>query len=454
MNRAEGLDIYSRRIGVILAIVVLLCSLSISTSTAYNSVDTFDTSRLEWPNKIITCSDGGFAIAGDTNIRGYDFLLIKTDRYGRMNWIHTYGAENNEFALGLTECEDGGFVLVGYIQHGKGWIVRTDSNGALLWNLTITEENTSSAYLQDVIEMPNGDISAAGYIRSELLNYTTSWLVNIDANGTLKSSMTYGNTSQHQLCKSLILCQNGDLLMVGDTANNGYNLQNIFMIRTNSSGDPIWQRTFNQRGNEDFGSAIETHSGGFAITGAWDDGQNWQYTMFLLKTDSSGNLMWNMTYNGSGVYLDPEDHLSDESTAGRDVIECENNGFAILGATNSYANYFPNNIWFVRTDENGIPSWNYTLVREYSDSPSSMAKRDDGHFAVVASTRENMISSEYDILLVTLNDEAPYTSSTTTSTQEPDVAFQNITIIIGTGTSIVIVVAIFRYRTKRDPNLL
>ena len=266
----EGSTIKLQRNCVVIVVAVLLWSLSVQTSTAYWFTKTFDISNSEWPAKIITTSDGGFAIAGSVDIRERDFLLIKTDQYGRMNWIHTYGTDDREYGYGLTECAVGGFVLVGQILHDKAWIVRTDSYGAPLWNLTIFEEDTSTAKLLDVIELPSGDLLAAGYIRSQLLNYTNAWLVNIDANGTLKWSKTFANSSQHQLFESIILCQNGDLLMAGDTANPSDNLQNLLMIRTTSSGDLIFSKTFNFVGNEDFWSAIETYDGGFVLTGSRD----------------------------------------------------------------------------------------------------------------------------------------------------------------------------------------
>ena len=206
-------------------------------------------------------------------------------------------------------------------------------------------------------------------------------------------------------------------MLLGDTANNGNNLQNFWMIRVSDSGSLIWQKTFERQGNEYFRSAIETHDGGFVLTGMWDGASSWNYRMFLLRTDSGGNIIWNRTYSESTVDIGPDEDRTGEMTAGVDVLECEDNGFVVAGATNSFANYFPNNIWIVRTDEDGNSLWNVTRESDYSDNPESMAKSRSGELVIVASTRESVTSSDYDILLAFAENDAPVIQTTTSTPQ-------------------------------------
>jgi hypothetical protein len=66
---------------------------------------------------ILQTSDGGYAIAGDTDsfgAGGYDFYLVKTDSTGTMQWNNTYGGKDNEYAtFGLIQTSDGGFAMTG-----------------------------------------------------------------------------------------------------------------------------------------------------------------------------------------------------------------------------------------------------------------------------------------------------------------------------------------------------
>jgi len=67
---------------------------------------------------LVEASDGGFAIFGCTaafgDVSGGDFLLVKTDEYGNMEWNKTYGGPSNNRAWALVETSDGGFAMAGF----------------------------------------------------------------------------------------------------------------------------------------------------------------------------------------------------------------------------------------------------------------------------------------------------------------------------------------------------
>ena len=435
-----------------LVIAILFLSGTVQTISGYSYSRTINIARIELPKDLVACRDGGFAIVSSTYMRSYDFVLIKTDSGGYLEWLHTYGTHSSEYVEALAECSDGGFLLGGRIEHDNPWIVRTDADGKQLWNQSVNPINTDNLKLLDIKELPSGEILVAGSHRDGEANHTDAWLAKLRTNGTLLWSETYGNISQHQICKSLILCQNGDFMLLGDTANNGYNLQNLWMLRMTDSGQVIWQKTFIKDGNEAFSAATEASSGGFAITGTWDDGWNWEYRMFLLRINSSGTLMWNKNYTGSEQHLDPGEPVRDEATAGRDVIECDDHGFVILGATNSFDSFFPKNIWVVRTNEFGVPLWINTVKRDSSESPKSIAKRTQYEdFIVLSHTRESVISNEYDILLTFIDDEAPDTPTTTTTTELNEIYALTIAGVVSAGAIAVIV--LYFYRVKRSSSI-
>jgi hypothetical protein len=88
---------------------------------------------------LIATSDGGYAIAGRTTILDVysDFLLIKTDASGNMQWNQTYGGNTTEKAHSLVEAPDGGYVIAGEIGfHDPNnwydfWVVKTDEFGVV-----------------------------------------------------------------------------------------------------------------------------------------------------------------------------------------------------------------------------------------------------------------------------------------------------------------------------------
>lgn len=95
----------------------------------------------EWGEGLVVTNDSTYAIAGYTNsygAGGFDFYLIRIDATGEPIWQKTYGGTNWDKAFALVQLADSGFVLVGdsYSFEGgirRGYIVRTDKNGELLW---------------------------------------------------------------------------------------------------------------------------------------------------------------------------------------------------------------------------------------------------------------------------------------------------------------------------------
>lgn len=76
----------------------------------------------------------------------------------------------------------------------------------------------------------------------------------------------------------------------------GDNFANIWLIKTDSSGNRVWDKVF-AGPNNDYGNSIQQASdGGYIIEGSTILGS--KNYIWLIKTDSSGNKVWDKTLNG------------------------------------------------------------------------------------------------------------------------------------------------------------
>ena len=70
---------------------------------------------------------------------------------------------------------------------------------------------------------------------------------------------------------------------------------------------------------------------------------------WLIKTDASGNVVWNQTYGGVGV---------DEAYS---LVACSDGGYALAGSTGHSGGYGLPDFWLIKTDEFGVvpefPAW-------------------------------------------------------------------------------------------------
>lgn len=127
---------------------------------------------------------------------------------------------------------------------------------------------------------------------------------------------TYGGMATENLKKS-IPTSDGGILMVGysdsgpgfEKSQNGYGSYDFWIVKINSSGGIIWERTYGGSGLDLGNCVVELPDGGFAIGGtsgsniSGDKTENVRgiYDFWLIRIDSAGNLLWDKTYGGAGL---------------------------------------------------------------------------------------------------------------------------------------------------------
>src|SRR6185369_957775 len=87
---------------------------------------------------------------------------------------------------------------------------------------------------------------------------------------------------------------------------------------------PGFQRTFGGQLIENGFDIISTHDGGYAVTGHSNSFTNGDFDVVLIKLDSNADLLWSRTYGGGG---------GDEALQ---LVETSDHGFAISGKTSSF----------------------------------------------------------------------------------------------------------------------
>ena len=122
----------------------------------------------------------------------------------------------------------------------------------------------------------------------------------------------------------VIQTSDGGFLVTGDTRSYGAGSNDAYVVKTDANGDIQWNKTYGGPLNESACGVLENSGGGytiFAATNSYGGGGN---DFWLLKTDANGNLQWNRTYGGTG----------DDS--GGYVFQTADGGFVLIGQTNSF----------------------------------------------------------------------------------------------------------------------
>ncbi len=367
----------------------------------------------ESASSVVQTSDGGYAIAGTTynitiNQDVYsDVYLVKTDASGNMLWNKIYGGTGSESASSVVQTSDGGYAIAGTTDsYGAGnndfWLVKTDSAGNQLW--TKTYGGTGSESASSVVQTSDGGYAIAGTTDSYGAGNNDFWLVKTDSAGNQLWTKTYGGTGSES-ASSVVQTSDGGYAIAGTTYNITINqdvYSDVYLVKTDASGNMLWNKIYGGTGLQGGQGVVQTSDDGYAIVGRRSFFGPSKYDIYLVKTDASGNMLWNKTYGGFDYGLGVYNY-----GFGFGVVQTSDGGYAIVGSTSSYgAGDF---VYLIKTDGSGNMLWNRIYGGTGSESASSVVQTSDGGYAI-AGTTDSYGAGNNDFWLVKVpGDSSPYT---------------------------------------------
>ncbi|MBI4646045.1 MAG: T9SS type A sorting domain-containing protein [Bacteroidia bacterium] len=175
-------------------------------------------------------------------------------------------------------------------------------------------------------------------------------------------------------------------IVTGYTNSFGEGGNDIYVVKITDDGSFQWSKTYGGIGDEIAYSLEQTSDGGYLITGTTNSVGAGQNDIFLIKTDSSGNIEWNKTYGDINGYTEE----------GYSVKATNDGGFIIAGSVGSGL--------LIKVDATGNIQWNKYYQQTYTDNHFIMDvfSTDDGNY-IVAGTREGGGGNTGDFLLMKLD---------------------------------------------------
>lgn len=293
---------------------------------------------------VVQTVDGGYVLAGTTNSYGAgdeDVYLVKTDAAGSIQWTKTYGSTGSDGGLSVLQASDSGYSVAGYSvprtqNNSDVYLIRTDAAGDTLWTRKQGGASGDVAYCLQLTA--DGGFVMAGYTESSGSDGDVL-LYKVDSYGNTMFWRTYGGVHQDVAWS---VCQTRDrgYVVVGSTRSYGAGVEDVYMIRTDASGDILWTRTYGGAGSDIGYSVQETSDSGFVIAGSTSSDSSRYIDLYLIKTDANGDTLWTRSYGGPN---------HDE---GRSVRQTADHGYIIAGWTSSFGagGY---DVYLIKTDSLG-----------------------------------------------------------------------------------------------------
>jgi len=333
----------------------------------------------EYASALVKRAYGGYAMAGYTNSFGAgenDFWLVETDSSGNKLWDKTYGGTNDDKASALIQTSEGGYALAGYTNSfGAGdydfWLVKTDSYGNKLWDKTYGKEGIGNTEIASaLIQTSDGGYAMAGFA-CPTLNQEAFWLVKTDAFGIQEWNKTYTRTGYDDdyACALVQTTDDGGYAIAG----YGFTAEgaDTWLVKTDSSGNKLWDKTYGGTGFDEAYTLVQTNDGGYAMAGSTTSLGAGAHDFWLFKTDSSGNKLWDKTYGGT------------QDDVAYSLIKTSDGGYALAGEKYTYV-VARIEAWLVKTDSSGNEQWNKTYGGPADDAAYALVKTDEAGYAEYA----------------------------------------------------------------------
>jgi hypothetical protein len=305
-----------------------------------------------------------------------------------ISFAKTYGGAYLDVAYPVQQTSDGGYIVAGFTgSFGAGlvdiFLIKTYANGNIQWAKTYGGTDDDVAY--SVQQTSDGGYIVAGETRSFGAGYRDIFLIKTDASGNLQWAKTYGGT-YWDVAYSVQQTSGGGYIVAGYTESFGAGYGDIFLIKTDANGNLQWAKTYGGTYSDYAYSVQQTSDGGYIVAGYTESFGAGSYDIFLMKTDANGNIIWAKTYGGTGY---------DQASY---VQQTSDGGYIVAGYTGSFgAGYI--DVFLVKTDANGNIMWAKTYGVTDLDWAFSVQQTSDGGYIVAGITHSFGVDSG-DIFLI------------------------------------------------------
>ncbi len=346
-------------------------------------------------------SDGGYVVAASTRLYGAgrdDVYLIKTDSTGNMQWQQTFGGGSFDLGHSVQQTSDGGYIIAGdTVSYGAGgwdiYLVKTDSVGEMQW------QETFGSWLDDIglgsAEFGNSvqQTTDGGYVVAGSTQAVGEFprgnffLVKTNPAGNMLWRKTFGGSGNDR-AYSVQQTSDGGYVVAGYTESYGAGSYDVYLIKTDSAGNMQWQKTFGESGDDRAYSVQQTSDGGYVVAGSINMGTT-NSDVYLIKTDSIGNIQWQKTLGGVG---------------GRSVQQTSDGGYVIVGTTWSLGT--ANDVYLIKTDSAGNLLWEKTIGGSDAERGNSVQQTTDGGY-VIGGSIYSYATGSVEVYLIKLGPEEP-----------------------------------------------
>ena len=159
----------------------------------------------------------------------------------------------------------------------------------------------------------------------------------------------------------------------------------FYLVKTDNEGSVRWERKYGGPAEDSINDMYPTSDGGFILCGASKSTEGnvrinfGDFDWWVVKVDSEGNIVWEITLGGSGYDIPYS------------IVETKDGEYLVGGVTGSSDefvsnNYGQNDAWLVKLDSSGGVIWEKNYGGSLGDSFSKILQLENGDFFIQGGT--------------------------------------------------------------------
>lgn len=286
---------------------------------------------------IYPMSDGGYLLGGE------GLYVLRTDDNGEIIWNTRLTGYSFTVTSIISEASSGEFIVI-----GLDWLGLFTETGDTTWTINGTHLSDNLINLFNVIPTLDHNYMAVGKVavsptdedlyllkftpagdtlwtrqyggdqiehgRTILQNpdssftvigthYTSTYfsqlsLLNFDVSGNIRWSRLYGG-SWTEDGYDILQIEDGGYIILGSTGSYGAGARDIWVLRTDSTGETLWTETYGEAGMDMAYDMVQTPDGGYILAGESRRAEDDYGDGYLLKINATGAVEWTQQYGGA-----------------------------------------------------------------------------------------------------------------------------------------------------------
>jgi hypothetical protein len=408
------------RVVIMTSIMLLTCTLSAQPTLVKKWDKSFGGIYGEKFEKLILMYDGGYLLAGesssiasgnksqsvyDTISYQPDIWLVRLDSNGNKLWDRQLGNSKKNMFGDVIQTKDNSILVGGTVSGNPShdlsqppfcgdtndvdfWLVKLDASGLILWDRRYG--GCSEDMISSIIELNNGTIAITGYTSSDTSNFishtnrdttlitTDYWMLLIDNQGNYIKDFRFGG-EHYDYVRTFINTSDGGYLIGGESQSCasgdktsackqlGSPIPDVWLIKTDSNGQILWDKTYGGSNNDKIRSIHEVELGYLLLmstNSSQGDVSNPPistnsaiFDIWLVEIDFSGNIL-NQSRRGGTGGENPRTLVVDSTIT---IMAITNSN---ISGDKSEENMAINEMWLLKLDGTGNKLWDKTILTD------------------------------------------------------------------------------------------